>query len=261
MLHGRNLDWGMGEVLPQIATVAFYHPSAGHDFVAVNWAGMVGCLTAMSDAGLSITEESVSSPRDASVEGKPLFLLIREAIQYSDSLDDAVRSVTKSPGTCGYHVTICDANQRQARTVEVTAHHHAVRLPQEGLLFGCIAERRPQLFQGGIMPHRDIARADHSSDSRYQRLRELTAAYWGRIDVSRMVGFLRDNINPRTGRPGSSGHSVCNSSTLHSVVMRPGRRDLWVAQGRMPAPTGEYVRYDLRQAAAGPAGAGADASR
>ncbi|UCH34704.1 MAG: neutral/alkaline non-lysosomal ceramidase N-terminal domain-containing protein [Armatimonadota bacterium] len=247
LIHGRNLDWGMGEVLPQVATVAFYKPAAGHDFVAVNWAGMVGCLTAMNAAGLCIGEESVSSPLDTSVDGKPLFLLIREAIQYCDSLDQAVDFVAETPGTCGYHVTICDGNLRDARTVEVTAHHHAVRVPRDDVLFGCVGERRPEMFEGGALPHPDIARADSSSDSRYARLRELAAEYHGRIDVPRMAEFLRDDIDPRSGKPGSSGHSVCNSSTLHSVVMRPGRRDLWVAQGEMPAPTGEYVHYELRQ--------------
>ena len=247
LVHGRNLDWGMGEILPRIATVAFYHPNAGHDFVAVDWAGMIGCLTAMNAAGIAIGEESVSSPRDTSVDGKPLFLLIREAVQYSGSLDDAVKTVTGSPGTCGYHVTICDGNRREARTVEMTAHHYAVRLPENGLLFGCIAERRPGLFVGDIMPHPDISRADSSSDSRYARLRALAAQNYGRIDAARIADFVRDKIDPRTGRPGSSLNSVCNSSTLHSVVMRPGTHELWVAQGQMPAPTGEYVHYDLRQ--------------
>jgi hypothetical protein len=251
MIHGRNLDWGMGEVLPQIATVVFYRPAAGHSFVAVNWAGMVGCLTAMNDAGLCIGEESVASPRDTSVDGKALFMLIREAIQYSGSLSKAVESVTGSRGTCGYHVTICDGQAPDARTVELTAHHHAVRRPQHGLLFGCIAQRRPELFEGAVMPHPDIARADSSSDSRYARLRALAADNYGGIDAARMAEFLRDRVDPRTGEPGSSGHSVCNSSTLHSVVMRPERGDLWVAQGQMPAPAGEYVHYDLRQALAG----------
>jgi len=256
LVHGRNLDWGMGDVLPGIATVAFYHPNYGNSFVAVNWAGMVGCLTAMNAAGLSIGEESVSSPRDTSVDGDPLFLLVREAAQYSSSLDDAVQLLTTTPGTCGYHITICDGNRCDARTVEVTAHHHAVRLPQEGLLFGCVAERGagaagPQLFEGGALPHSDIARADSSSDSRYARLRELAAQSYGRIDAGLMQSFLRDNIDPRTGQPGASLNSVCNASTLHSVVMRPGRGDLWVAQGKMPAPTGEYVHYDLRQMLAG----------
>jgi neutral ceramidase len=247
LVHGRNLDWGMGEILPKIATVAFYRPNAGHDFVAVNWAGMVGCLTAMNAAGVAIGEESVSSPRDTSVDGKPLFLLIREAIQYSGSLDDAVKKVAGAPGTCGYHVTICDGNRRDARTVEMTAHHYAVRLPQNGLLFGCIAKRRPELFAGDIMPHPDISRADSSSDSRYARLRELAARNYGHIEAGHIADFMRDTIDPRTGRSGSSLNSVCNSSTLHSVVMRPGTHELWVAQGQMPAPTGEYVHYDLRQ--------------
>jgi len=247
LIHGRNLDWGMGEVLPLIATVAFYHPAAGHDFVAVSWAGMVGCLTAMNTAGLSIGEESVSSPRDTSVDGVPLFLLIRQAIQYSGSLEDAVGLIKRAPGTCGYHVTVCDGKARDARTVELTAHHRAVRLPEGGLLFGCAAERRPEQFEDWVLPHPDISRADSSSDSRYARLRKLTSQYRGQIDPARTAEFLRDKVDPRTGEAGTSGHSVCNRNTLHSVVMRPGKGDLWVAQGQMPAPTGEYVHYDARQ--------------
>jgi hypothetical protein len=208
---------------------------------------MVGCLTAMNTAGLSIGEESVSSPRDTSVDGVPLFLLIRQAIQYSGSLEDAVGLIKRAPGTCGYHVTVCDGKARDARTVELTAHHRAVRLPEGGLLFGCVAERRAEQFEDWVLPHPDISRADSSSDSRYARLRKLTSQYRGQIDPARTAEFLRDKVDPRTGEAGTSGHSVCNRNTLHSVVMRPGKGDLWVAQGQMPAPTGEYVHYDVRQ--------------
>ena len=244
-VYGRNLDWGMGSELCRLASVLVYDPAAGNRFVVVGWSGLVGCLTAMNDRGLCIGEESVASPRDCSLQGVPLFALLRQAVQFCDHLPQAERLITRSPGTCGYHITLLEGNARRAETIERTARYWAIRYPRRGLLLGCIDIRRPQEYAGGALPHPAISKSDHSSDSRYLRLWSLAQASYGEIDEGLMMGMMGDRVDPRTNQLTTSGHAVCNGSTLHSVVWQPTALRFWVAQGRLPAPTGGYVPWSL----------------
>jgi len=217
----------------------------GHRFVAVGWAGVIGCLTAMNEWGLCIGEESVSSPQDTSLEGMPLFLLVRQAIQYCSALTQAQNMIVRTPGTCGYHITVLDGEAREAVTIERTARYWAIRRPRYDVLLGCVDERRKAEYAGGELPNPAISKSDHSSDSRYRRLAGLAGASYGRIDEGLMRGFMGDSVDPRTGQPGTSLHCVANECTLHSVVWKPTELKFWVAQGKPPAPTHGYVGYDL----------------
>jgi len=261
-LYGRNLDWGMGEVLGDLATVFVYNPNVGNRFVVAGWAGVAGCLTAMNHRGLCIGEESVSSPRDCSLQGQPLFVLIRQAIQHCDTLEQAKRLIIRTPGTCGYHITLLEGGPMNSRegyaasgealTIERTAHYWAVRRPREGVLSGCIDVRLPAEYEGGRLPHPAISRADGSSDHRYHRLRDLAAQYRGRVDEAVMMRMMSDPVDPDTGQPAAGMNSPCNVNTLHSVVWKPSEGAFWVAQGQVPAPRGGYARFTLADLLAGP---------
>ncbi|MHC4861013.1 MAG: C45 family autoproteolytic acyltransferase/hydrolase, partial [Planctomycetota bacterium] len=228
LLLARNLDWGMTEILPKFATVTLYEPDRGHPFLSVGWAGMSGTLTALNAAGIAVTEESVAEPKDTDLEGVPIMLLLRDAVQRSGTLDEAVRRVRDASGTCGYHVTIASGRERSARVVEVSGTKAAVRSPRDGVLLGCAA--------GG--------RSDRSSERRYGWLRERLAARSGPLGAKGLLDLFR---SPEGG--------LANDGTLHSVLMVPETGTMLVAQGRVPATAGPYRLLDLRREARGRASA------
>lgn len=235
-LHLRNLDWAMQGLLAKSGLVTFARPASGRGFASVSWIGLAGTLTAMNDAGLSIAEESVAAKGDTDFDGEPIMPLLRDAIQRSTTLAEAVERVRSAKGTCGYHVSIASGREGDGRVVEVTGTRSATRKPDGALLPGCSRDVRPELFEEGKPPAPEIPRDDASSRVRYARVAELAAASHGAIDVEAGIAMLRD----RAGK-------ICNDGTVQSVVMVPGRGEIHVAQGSVPAPSGNYVRFSLAE--------------
>ena len=172
MLHASTLDWGLGAVLRGRARVIVFEPAQGAAFVSIGWPGMVGTLRAMSTHGVVVTEESCAAPLDTRLDGTPLPLVLRDAIQYGAHLEDAVARVRSARGTCGYKITISDGPCMDARTIAVTATRHHVRKPANGLLFGVEPGASGDRFEGGKADP-EIPRSDASSRLRYEALRKL----------------------------------------------------------------------------------------
>ena len=171
LIHASTLDWGLGEVLGPRAMPILYEPANGHPFVSITWPGMVGTLRAMGAQGISITEESTAAPEDTDIKGVPINFLMRQAVQYADTLDDAVNVIKTGPGTCGYKVTIASGQALDARVVEVTATRHEIRRPVGGLLTGCDPGAPDEAFVGP--QDETIPANDKSSGRRYPALRRL----------------------------------------------------------------------------------------
>lgn len=106
----RALDWDTDGPFKQVPLVAVYHPVAaaggvGHAFVNVGFIGWIGSLTGMSSKRLSIHEIGVSFP-DAthfgteSFVGVPFVFLLRDILQFDNSVDDAVARITSANRTC-----------------------------------------------------------------------------------------------------------------------------------------------------------------
>ncbi len=229
----RNLDWAMGDVVSRRALVTLAEPDDGLPFATVGWAGCVGALTGLNAAGLAITEESIAAPRDTRYHGEPLPLLLRRVLQQARSVGDAVAAIAAARGTCGYHVTVVDGRAGTGRVLELSARRVAFRRPRDGLLPGVVPDRSREGWDGGPPPV-SLPRSDASSDRRYAGVREFLAATPGSLDPAAARRLLRDRER-----------GVCVPTSLHSVVLLPGRFAGWVAHGSIPAPEGAYEWFDF----------------
>jgi len=242
MVVGRNLDWGFIETLGHYGCVVLFEPDEGYRFLSVGWPGQIGTLTAMNEAGLTITEESIASPKDTSVDGVPIMLLLRKIAQYAGTVDEALEIIRKHPGTCGYHIVISDSHGDTARVMEVSGRHQAVRVPVEGVLLGCAPWQTTEEFFEGSLPAPEIARTDGSSLHRYERARDLCQEYYGQIDVEIMKIFMSDSLAEKQGM-----QNICNDSTIQSIIFLPKEGKMWVAHSRMgkPAPHSGYTEFSF----------------
>lgn len=201
-----TIDWGMKDVLKDSAIVLAVEPPTGHPFVSVTWPGMVGTLRAMSAQGIAVSEESIGTKTDTSMNGVPINFLLRQVVQHANDLDEAVRMVSEAKGTAGYHVTVLDGHRRDARVLEVTATKKQVRKPVSGLLCGC-DPTDAACFEGACDP--SIPRADASSTARYAASRDVLGAAAGRIDAR--FGMTKFPL----------AKGVWNDDTLLAVVFEP----------------------------------------
>ncbi len=218
LIHASTLDWGLGDVLGPRATPILYEPAKGHPFVSITWPGMVGTLRAMGAQGISITEESTAAPEDTDITGIPINFLMRQTVQYANTLDDAVTRVKTGPGTCGYKVTIASGQALDARVVEVTATHHHVRRPVGGLLTGCDSDAPDEAF---VTPRdKTIPPDDKSSRRRYPALRRLLGQAHGTLRLPLVTHALSQTAD-----------GILNDGTLLACAFEPQMLRVHVAVG------------------------------
>lgn len=239
LVVGRNLDWEFASVLSKHGMVTLVEPTEGHKFFSVGWPGQCGTLTAMNDAGLTITEESLEAA-ETSTKGVPIMILLRQVAQYASSVEEAVAMLKSAPGTCGYHVTVSDGKGKTARVVELSATQQAVRIPVNGVLLGCAPWQTTQEFFEGGLPDPSIPRSDGSSEHRYKRIDELCTQNKGSIDPQVMQKIMSDRREDVTGMK-----NVFNEDTCQSIVFLPAQGKMWVAQGEKPGPASGYTEFSF----------------
>lgn len=247
LFHGRNFDWGSEGIAHKHALVVVAEPEKGNKFVSIGWTGIVGVVSGMNEKGISIAEETIATTEDFTLEGVSLLFLLREAIQYSNNIEDVIKIITKRPRTAGYHITICDGKIPDVRIVEYSAHHYAIRKPlADNTIHGGEKYDQPLLYEYRRLPEPQVPRTDSSTPSRNFRLSQLIKENYGEIDYKKMIEFMSDKKVVKAEGEGITPSSVCNADTLHSVVFDPKGLKFWLAQGVMPACDGEYLEFELR---------------
>lgn len=102
----RALDWDTEGPYKDFPLVVVYHPmkNNGHSFINVGFVGWIGCLSGMSSTQLAISEIGVSFPDSTfgseSRFGIPFTFLMRDVIQFDQTLDNTIDRITNAPRTC-----------------------------------------------------------------------------------------------------------------------------------------------------------------
>ena len=102
------MDWDVDGSLQNAPTVVVYHPTNGHPFANVGWSGWVTTVSGMesllfinvlvlyvigmSSKGLAVSEKHSDEPLgQESRSGIPFNFLMRDILQFDESLEDAIR--------------------------------------------------------------------------------------------------------------------------------------------------------------------------
>ena len=233
LLHASTLDWALRDLLAPATRPFVIEPAKGHAFLSISWPGMVGTLRAMNTHGLAITEESCAAPKDTCADGLALPLLLRTVVQYERTLTGAVQRLTEAPGTCGYNVSVSDGNQLDARTVELTASHHQVRVPVSDVLVGVALDAPDSSYAGPRDPA--IPAADGSSATRYRALASALDHMKHPLRLRDVQAVITD---PTIG--------IRNEGTLLACVFEPSARRAHVALDLRGDRAPTWKRVDLR---------------
>ena len=109
LLQLRALDWDVDGPFKNYPAVVVYHPSDskdGHAWANLGFTGWTASITGMSSAKLAMSEIGVSYPDETFgkekylASGYPFGFLIRDVLQYDNSLDDAINRITNAKRTC-----------------------------------------------------------------------------------------------------------------------------------------------------------------
>eukprot|EP00058_Branchiostoma_floridae_P015574 XP_002601062.1 hypothetical protein BRAFLDRAFT_75498 [Branchiostoma floridae] len=128
LLQMRALDWITEGPLQDFPQVTVYHPDGegnGHAFANVGWTGWIGSITGMSEKKMAISEIGVSFPDDSfgaeSRFGVPFTYLLRDILQFDNTLDDSINRIANSARTCDLIFGVGDGKLNAFRGVQYSA--------------------------------------------------------------------------------------------------------------------------------------------
>ncbi len=208
LLFGRNLDFPPEGILEKHSVVIDYAPAEGRRFVAVTWPGLVGVLSGMNRDGLCVANLLAVSG-DQSLDGCPYAFLLRDVMEGSGTVEDALAILKRSRRTTANSIMLADA--KGAAVAETTHERMAVREIEDDRLFATNDFRA----DGGV-------RCD-----RYDKLAELVAGAKAPLGAKDMERFL-DEVD-------------LGAINVQCMVFIPERRELRVSLGRIPAAKGPFV--------------------
>ena len=215
--HGRVLDYMKGVGLEQNAVVIVHQPDYGHAWINLTYAGFVGSVTAMNAKGISIGE--MGGGGYGNWDGKPMAHLMREVMEKSSTLEEAIEIMRVGPRTCEYYYVISDGNAKDAVGIAATPDTFEV------IRAGQSHPRLPHAIPDAVLM---------SAGDRYEHLAKRVQDGYGTFDHESAIALM--------SRP------VCMTSNIQSVLFAPDTLDLWVANAdsKNVASATRFTKYNLK---------------
>jgi len=125
LIHMRTLDWNIGAGVQKHPVVFVVTPRGKRQFVSAGWAGFIGVLSGINNAGISIGQIGAKTA-DVSYQGLPMPFVIRKTLEDSGSLEQAIQAIKTAPRTVGINYIVADAKEPRAVAMETTHRFAAV---------------------------------------------------------------------------------------------------------------------------------------
>ncbi len=217
----RALDYATGWHLQEHPAILVCEPDSGRRFVNVGWVGFIGVVSGMNADGLAVSEIGESFDKaHQTMAAEPMPFLLRDVLQYSGSLDSAVRRISTAHRTSSFLYCVGDSKIPAARAFKTS--------PTVCDVYSDSTSPNPFLddvvyFSMGVTSHWN-ADVYHFLQPRHGTIGVPTG-----IDLMRTLG----------------------TGSLHAVVYDPAHHKIWVANAgvdRTPAYKRAFWEYDLSRA-------------
>lgn len=248
LLHARNLDYHGVGCWPQTASVLFHAPDEGQRYVSVSAAGVaLGGVTAMNEAGLTLTVHQHMFTDRARLGGTPIGVVGDVVMRTARSLDEAEAILrAHTPIGCWTYL-VTDGKTREVLCFEESPDRKSARR------VGGAGSERDTFGYANVYLDEELGRTEvnlygsywRHNEARHRAANASLAAQRGALDAPAMAGIL-----------GHRGRRDCRISeatgmvmTVGSVVFSPEDAIVWVGTGEAPTSRNEWVAFDLRTGA------------
>jgi len=267
LLHGRNLDWTIGKDAQQDAVTLVWRPKGATPFMMLSYAGLIGGVSGMNAAQITIGEMTSSSPEET-FDGIPLQIIMRMVVEKATTLEEAVGIIKKGPRALGWNFVIGDGKIPDARALEVDKNTVDVFTPED-------SHETPDM---GHKPLPDaIRRTNHPcgetqqkkvvkamgpkigiDGNDWEKAKPLVKAFLEGQNTFHRYVWLGEQIEARPGAVDVetalgllANGPVAADNTLHSFVFDPSNKTAYIANAAVEPPvtawkTG-YTKLDLSQ--------------
>jgi isopenicillin-N N-acyltransferase-like protein len=232
----RNFDFEAGPRFDRDKIVAAVVPGKGYPYLSVTFAGLTGVVSGFNSRGLGIAINALPGGPTRSA-GEFSTLLAADVLQYDASVEAAVARIENARVLVSDIYLLADAAGHLA-LVEKTPSAVAVLRSRRALSAANSAQTRKIRSIAGPPP------TSGSSRARGERMAELVARRFGRIDPAEAAAILRDRRGVGGAELGPGNRSAINAFlSTHSVIFDLTARRAWVAAA--PHSLGPYVAFDL----------------
>jgi Phospholipase B len=205
--HNNWTDYLTGSRWKMIFDIA---PESGHRFIMDGVPGLIHSADdfGINDAGIMITETTISSFHGFDQNGVPEFVRARRAMQYSESIDDFAR-IMKEGNNGGYANTwlIGDRKTNEIGRLELGLKNVTLDRTKDGYFVGSNFPINPKLIaEETDFPIND---PDTPNQVRHRRWDQLMAEYKGKIDIEAGKRFETDHYDVITKEIDPNERTLC----------------------------------------------------
>jgi hypothetical protein len=217
-LFGRNLDFPTLGYLQDYTLVEVCKPEGKHAFASIGFPGMLGCLSGMNDAGLTLAVLEVYVSADDSPrldpKGVPYALCFRKVLEECTTLDEAEKALKAMKRTTMCNLAVCD--RKGGVVLEITPYH-VQRREGEKDICACTNHFRTK----GLCTSLECSRYEI-----LEKAREINKL--GLEDVAKKL----DAVNQ-------------GGDTLQTMIFEPATLKLHLAYGKCPSSALPMKELDL----------------
>jgi tetratricopeptide (TPR) repeat protein len=243
LLHGRNLDYHGVSTWPKNAAVLFHEPDEGMRYVSAASAGVgLGGVTAMNEAGLSLTVHQHMFTDQSKLGGTPIGAVGDIVMRTAKTLDEAEAILGRyTPIGCWTYLVTDGKNGEVLCWEESPDRRAKKRFTREDATLGYAnIYLDPELGRTEMNLYGSYWR---HNQARHRRSNEALRAQRGHIDERTIAGAIGD----RGLADCRIAESTAMVMTTTSVVFKPEDGLMWVGTGEAPTSRNEFLCFSLKE--------------
>jgi hypothetical protein len=186
-------------------------PAHGHRILMDGEPGVITSQDdfGVNDAGLMITETTITQFTGWDPDGKPEFVRSRKALQYGSTIDEYV-ALIKEGNNGGYanDWLIGDRKTGEIAYLELGLKNTPLWRTKDGYFVSSNFARDPKLIRDET-DNFDMTNLSHSENARRITAEKRMEGAKGRIDVELAEQFLADHVDSYTGKVDADERSIC----------------------------------------------------
>jgi hypothetical protein len=218
-------------------------PTHGHRILQDGVPGMITSNDdfGINDAGIMITETTISKFEGWNPDGIPEFVRSRQALQYANNIDDYVRVMIKGDnGGYANDWLIGDRKTGEIAYLELGLQHTPVWRKKDGYFVSSNFARDPGVLKDETpgFEYNDLA---YSSNARRVEWEHYMQQYKGQIDVELAEKFLGDHHDSYSHQSVANQRSLCG----HVDASKDGMSEDWGPYYPAGAVQGKVTDSDL----------------
>ena len=161
----------------------------------------------MNSAGLMVCETTLPGMETYNLNGIPIFVRIRYAMQYTNNINDWLKVMTyNSNGAYANEWLIGDAKTGEICSLQLGCYHWDIERTYNGFIGSCNYPKGPGVRSETTYDWTDPTTSGYC---RYQRWQQLSQIYYGSITVEIGKLMLGDHYDTLKGIWAPSGRTIC----------------------------------------------------